>query len=179
MKKAVFDTAKNNEDIVSIYFNQESTDKFIAGHVLYVNEIQMLIGSIDAYGNYDGYVTRLLDDAFLVETNTKYTKKLSRLYKHKKQSHEIPVLGNPENLFLALLGYAQTSHKAVSVQLFNSGFNDVQGFVDKLTSDTIVLSRVDDNGEPDGQSDFSLNDVTSISCDSQEDSALTLLANLA
>ena len=72
--------------------------------------------------------------------------------------------------------FAQENHKVVSIELLESGNYDIQGFISEIKDTIITVEQLDDYGKKDGISIISFSDITSISCDSNEEIALTLLA---
>ena len=72
--------------------------------------------------------------------------------------------------------FAQENHKVVSIELLVSGNYDIQGFISEIKDTIITVEQLDDYGKKDGISIISFSDITSISCDSNEEIALTLLA---
>ena len=99
-------------------------------------------------------------------------------YEIKKQSHNLSYDAKEDNLFATLLNFAHKEVKFTTIQLLDSGYSDVRGFVEEIVGDVVPIRKISDDGEFDGKAIFSLNDITYMSCASQEESVVELLANL-
>ena len=74
---------------------------------------------------------------------------------------------------LSILKFAKKNNFAVSVELFKDG--DVQGFIKDISEDTLIISTLTNDGEPDGEAIVKLEDITSISCDHEDAVCLKIL----
>lgn len=163
-------------EIVSFYTNREQTDRFSSGRIKMYNNTQVLIELIDPYGNDDGLSVNFLSNIFLLEQGTNYNTKLNRLSRLKGEKDRVDAIGYLEaDLITYLLRFAKDNEYVLTVQLCESGFTDAVGFVERLSENEVDLRLVDELGHLNGKSVFAISDITSITCDSQDERALKLL----
>lgn len=173
MFESVLSEAKESGASVSLYTDREDTARFDFGFILGISNDAVLIGSITLYGFYDGYIVRRLGDIYRVEKGDRYGCRLFKLYTLHDQSH--PVLPMTGDLFRDILFFSWKRHLAVSIELMDSDCDDVQGFVLDVQDVTVMIEQVNDDGEPDGITVVSVEDITCVTCDSEKETALRLL----
>ena len=167
--------ASEKNQPISIYTDKDNTEKFAFGFVQGISDDCLLIASITKYGLYDGYVIKKLEDIYRLEVDDKYGKKLRKLYLLHKQKHSKIDLAS-KNIVCDLLQHAYKNRLIVTLELHDSNYDDLQGFVMEIPSDLIVIKQLDSYGNNDGTSMISLEDITHIACDSENEMTLKLLA---
>lgn len=168
-------TAKNQKSIVSLYTDKEYMDKFSLGYVQGVSNDYVLLASITPNGLYDGFTIKHYNNIYHVESKDKYGEKIHKLYVLKKQQHSHIEL-NTDNLIVDILQYAMTKCLVVSVELNDSGYNDLQGFVSDIQEGKIIIKQLDQYGKSDGESIALIEDISCVTCDSEEENAMKLLS---
>ena len=168
-------SAKQEHKPISIYTNENDTTKFSFGFVCGISDNHILIASINPFGYSDGYLIKPYKNIYRIESSDKYGQKLYQLYLLHHQ-HHCPFHLTTDNLVFDLAYFAQENHKVVSIELLESEDDDIQGFISEIKDNIITVEQLDDYGKKDGISVISFNDITSISCDSDKEIALTLLA---
>ena len=74
-----------------------------------------------------------------------------------------------DHIFKSLLILAKDSMKIVSLELLESGYSDVTGFVTNVENSLCTLKQVDTFGVEDGVSFVNMNDITQISYSSNDE----------
>ena len=166
--------AKESKVPISLYTDSEDKSKFTFGFILGISDDDVLLGSITPYGFYDGYTIRHLDDIYRVEKGDSYGLRVSKLYKIHSQGH--PPLSVTGDFVQDVLSFSCEYHLVVSIELMNSGYDDIQGFVSSVQGPMVVIEQVNDDGEFDGDTVVSIDDITCITCDSEKESAVKLLS---
>lgn len=159
---------QNKGSFVSIYTNDENTSKFIFGKILCVNNSEIAIYMLSPDGSYDGILVTDNSKIFRIETNSDYNKKMQKLCNFE----ELPVcyeFKNNENIKKELLYLAHKTKQAVSIELLNSGYDDVVGIVENIGDNICTISQINQYGKPDGVSFVSMQDITQISYNSQDE----------
>ena len=80
-----------------------------------------------------------------------------------------------EDIKDALLSIALKTKEIVSIELANSGFNDVVGFVEEKNDGYSKIRQIDEYGFEDGYSYIRVNDITQISYSSQDEKRILKL----
>ncbi|MFE3977203.1 MULTISPECIES: hypothetical protein [unclassified Peribacillus] len=167
MKKQLLKISEK-EELVELYSDTNDLRKFGVAKILKVSDAFVVAANITSTGLYDGYSLLYLESIHQINVNTKYIKKIKRLYMAKKQNHIEFVDGN-EDLLLSFLDFAHENNFMVSVELFNTGYGDVQGFIKNLEDDIFVISMVNEVGELDGEAFIKSDAIHTISCDGENE----------
>ncbi len=167
-------SAKTNGNPISIYFDNEDTGKFSFGFVQGVSDDYILLASVSPFGFYDGYDTISSKSISRLETNDRYGERIHKLYEIRKENHPIVNLTSG-NLVLDLIQFSCDKQFVITIELDNSGYDDLQGMVSVVQDDTILVKQLDDDGRPDGQTIVSIDRITRVKCDSDKEMAMKLL----
>lgn len=168
-------SAKNDKVPVSLYTDKENTSKFSFGFVQGISDDWVLLASISPFGSYDGFIIKRYEDVYRCESNDKYGERIYKLYKMHQQKHSIVDLIS-DSLVFDFIQYARKSQFVVSIELQNSGCDDVQGFVADIQDAFLTIKQLDEYGNNDGISIISFEDITCVVCDSDNEMAIKLLA---
>jgi hypothetical protein len=169
-------SAKNNNIPVSLYTDNKDTEKYSFGFIQRVSDDWVLLASISPFGFYDGFVIKKHENVYRCESKDKYGERIYQLYQLRKQKHSIvDVVSN--NLLLDLIQYAQKNQFVVSFKLCDSECDDIQGFIADIQDGLITIEQLDDDGNTNGESIISFEDVTCLACDSDNEMTIKLLAD--
>lgn len=160
--------------VLSVYTDKEDTDHFAAGFIQRMTEQYVLIAHVSPFGMYDGYVLKYRADIYRVEYQGQYENKVEQLYRLRHQKHN-KVENRTDSLIEDLLNYAYENGVFVSIEINNSGYKDVHGKVQTLQNETVVIRQIDESGNPDGETAINLQDISLVTCDSDEEIAMRLL----
>lgn len=136
---------------------------------------EVLIHHISPFGLYDGYVVKKIDSVYRIVKDGQYEKKISKLYSLRNQNHGIISIVN-NRIMYSLLEHAFLEKLVITVQLFDSGFSDIQGIVLE-NGNTILIDQYDEYGQKNGNTAINLNDISELRCDTDEEATLKLLIN--
>ena len=173
MLKDDLEKCKEKHILTSFYSDRDDTDSFSVGYIQGISDKYVLTESISKYGNYDGFDLRLLNRIFSAEWGGLYEKKLEYLYGIKDKPKAAPKL--EKDLCAALLKYAKETEAIVIVELFDSGLEDIQGFVEDFSREKVYIKCIDDFGREDGRTVFATENITGLSCDSEKCRTVKLL----
>jgi len=166
--------AKEERAAVSVYTDREEMDRFSVGYVLGVSEEEVLMALISPLGHYDGYVLYKLDDIYRINECGLYESKIVGLYEGEAHKHAFfPI--DESNLLGSLLAFSKQKGYIVRIELIDGNYEDVQGFYDDRTTNVISILCVSDYGERDGKTYLYVDDVSRITCDSQEEQVVKRL----
>lgn len=174
--QCLFSICKDGK-VALIYTNSEQTQKFSAGIVSGIFDNEIIIDHFLPNGKYDGFVVKRIIDIFKVELDSKYNFKIMNLSQMNNTKHDKLRRVN-EKGFLTLLTYAHESKKVVTIGMFDSDYNDAQGFVEKISGDFCTLSLLDEYGENDGVAVLNIDNISYLSCDGDDEITLKVLHKL-
>lgn len=157
----------STQKTVSIYTNGDETDKFNFGKVIALNDEQIAVQMISPNGEYDGVIVMNIEKVIRIETDGQYELKMQKLCSLTKPLLPNVNLAN-ENIFESAMLSSIKDHCIVSVELLDSGYIDIVGYVKKIENGQCEIKQVDEYGADDGFSCFSIDDVTQI-CFASED----------
>lgn len=171
MKKKLKNLCKS-EQYISIYSRSEGNQNtFSYGQILAVSEIYYALVMFSPSGKFDGIKVGEIDNILKIETGVLYNQRMQKIIdkkSYKKEDYNI----KEENIVLSFLECAQKKEYIVSIELANSGINDVVGFVDCLENSVCSVNQVDLYGYNDGRVFFEIDDISQIICNSLEEQTL-------
>lgn len=165
------------ECLVSLFTNKEQTDSFALGFVVAIDDDNVLLAHVNTSGDYDGFKIKNLNSIIMIETDTLYQSSMYSLYQLSDRKHDKIELVNNDAM-KSLLLYAKQKQLVVAIQLLESDYCNVQGFVyDFSETDNIVtINNVDRYGVKDGFSYINIDDVSKVMCDSEDEQTLRKLS---
>lgn len=142
-----------------IYTNVNDSSAFIYGKILYVNDTHLIIYSLSKDGDFDGIFTKETSDIIRIEIDGQYSNMMNKLVNNKNLPKiEITIQNN--DVIISMLKYAEETKKITVVELINSGYDDIIGFVEFSDTKICKMHQIDMYGIEDGTS---IIPVTSIS----------------
>lgn len=176
MKKLLADLCLN-KSMVSVYTDFSETDKFHFGRILAVNEREIAIHMLSPDGEDDGIIVMNVNNVFRIEENGEYSEKMKKLYSTKQIPEYILDIKN-DDIKKAVVMYAFQNKLIASIELIDSGVNDIVGFVEALDDSMCKFRQVDDYGYEDGFSYVSVDDITMVTVLSQDEKRVQTLWQL-
>lgn len=157
-----------------IYTDYNNTDKFHFGYVLAVNEQNIAIHMISPDGDDDGIIVMDTEKVIRVDNENLYATKMEKLSSDKNfLSFDIRFEKN--DILYSVLCYAFQKKYVVTIELCNSGYNDITGLIENIEDKTVKIKLFDEYGSFDGYSHISVNDISLLSLLSQDEKRLTRL----
>ncbi len=166
--------AYNQHEVVGIYDSREDVTKFWVGYIAAYSDDYVICGHITPNGLYDGFLLIDASRIFRIESHSMEIKRTALLYKLKRQQHP-EYVSVSENLALSLLKYAMDHQYIVTIEQMDQAVNDVQGYVEGLDEWSVRIKTYTKYGEPDGEALLSMEDISFLSCDTDDDANLRLL----
>lgn len=160
-----------NKMAASFYSNENDPDAHLTGYIEAYNETELLIAHISYYGMYDGYILKRIDDIYRIDFGGKYEEKIKKLYKLKNQRHRDLNISD-EYILEPLLEFAKKNELVVSFEL--DGYV-ISGFVEELREGCVRVRKVDEYGEPGGESVLEIDAVLTIAVDTDDEQNIKLL----
>jgi len=166
-----------NKKYVAVYTNTSDSSKFIFGRIISVNTNNIAIYMLSPDGYFDGVVVKQIDDVLRVEIDGQYSEKMQKLQSLYNQKPFEYVLDD-ENIPESLLLIAQQLKQVVAIEIMQSGFDNIVGFVEQIENNLCGIKQIDSYGYEDGISYVRLDEITQISCNSQDESRILKLWEL-
>ena len=166
------------EENASIYFNSNSTDNFAFGKILSIDETNVEMYLISPDGDFDGIIVKPIDDIVRIEVGGQYSEKMAMLMKsfsHNPKKYALKKSDQNSNLFTSLLNFASENDLITSIELLNSGYDDVVGFVKSVGDQVCKIEQIDEYGFEDGSSLIRIDDITQLCCESQDERRIARL----
>ena len=172
--KNILEQSLQEQHIISIYTDTENTDRFSAGFIQALTETEILIAHVSPYGLYDGYLLKNPDDIYRLNYGGTYENTIEKLYSIRQQEHQ-KVSCADNKIKANLLQFALENHLVVSIELNNSGYDDIQGIVNAIDNNLVELTVLESTGAIDGYTTTYFNNITLLTCDSDKEIALKYL----
>jgi hypothetical protein len=133
-------------------------------YVTDVDEDSALLQCVTPGGHYCGYLVKRLDRIYRVIVGSLDARRAENLFRMRGVFHEA-VEHCPGGNILALLQYAKSAGKVVSIELIESDQWDIMGFVTNVDGQAVTIRQVTNYAGNDGCASPYLEDITEVSCD--------------
>lgn len=174
---AILKQIKVERKYAEFYTDVSDSMKFVYGLILAVNENYVAISLLSPGGLFDGVLVKQTNEILRVKLNGKYEKKMQRLCSLHDKKHPEYLLDD-DAIPATLLSIAKQKCQIVSLEISNSGYEDIVGFVDEIGKDFCKIKEINPYGEEDGNSYVPLDCITQISCNSLDERRLFRLWQL-
>lgn len=166
-----------SQKMVSIYTNYQETNKFHYGVIIALNEKEVAIQMVSPDGECDGIIVMDVENVIRVEEGGQYAEKMKKLCPKNPCPLFNEVL-EENDISESLLSIALRKKSVVSIELVDSGYNDIVGFVEVIENGQCKVKQVNEYGYEDGFSFFSIRDITKITYLSQDEKRIMKLWKL-
>lgn len=161
--------------LVELYARADDASRFDAGWVLGVDDRYVILLAMDEKGRRDGLLLRLLENVVCVQADTLYLKKLEKLSSRFIQGRpELPPVRG--DLLSWLIRFAEDGRLGISLELADSGGEDVCGTVAQDNGRVLTVRQLDVYGNDDGMAHVPHEHITRMNCDSADERAMLFLA---
>lgn len=168
----------SSKKAASIYTNYNTPTKFYYGVVIAINDEEIAIYTLSTDGKDDGIVAENIEDVIRVELDGLYEEKMRKLCSINPPIDFNVTLDN-NNIIKSLLYLALETKEIVSIELLDSGYDDVVGFVDEINDGQCRIKVIDEYGYEDGYSYFLIKDVTQVSYATEIEKRILNLWNIS
>ncbi len=151
-----------------IYTDEQEPSRFIYGKVLAVDENWVVLQLASPDGAYDGVVVMDTGCVFRIETDGKYGRRMEKLCSDGSFPDFCEKIDG-ENIMLSVLKIAKDRRTLVSFELCQSGYDDITGFVETADEGKCRIRQFTCDGEADGVSAVSLEDISQISFEGEDE----------
>ena len=161
----------------SFYTNFEKQDYFHFGKIIALNENNVALQLLDTDGQDDGVMIMDVNNIFRVELNGQYYNKMRKLFSPEKIVDYDFKIEKGDDIIKSVLSHATLNKVIVSIELCESGYNNIVGFVLEINGNECKALLIDDYGEEDGYTYFSTDCISSMAYSRKEEKIIQLLYN--
>ncbi len=169
---------KEKIKIASIYINNDDITKFMVGYVIGVDDKWFILSCISPTGIYDGLIIDQVNKVLRINLDSKYEKKISLLEQENNQKSEIFTFGE-DNIILEFLNFAKINKHFISIEIENSGYYELQGHINTINDDIIIIDEISEYGENDGNSIIKICSITKMRINSEDEKLLKKLNEIS
>ncbi|HNX29821.1 MAG TPA: hypothetical protein PKN87_10505 [Syntrophomonadaceae bacterium] len=145
---------------VAIFTNRNDYDRFAVGIIIAVTAEYILVKNINSRGEFDGYSVTNTSMIYRLESDSKYLRKIKKLYDCKKGDDVFNICLNG-NLLMNILQYA-IDNNVISKICIDEDANDIVGYIDQLKGEIVKINQISDYGEIDGETVFRIDEILKI-----------------
>jgi hypothetical protein len=164
-------------ELCGVYTDADNTNKFSVGYICGHDGNFFLLEKIDPYGQNDGISCQPIEKIFNLEIKTEYIKDIQKLFDFNKEKRRKAIKCG-DDAVRALLKYANENGKICAIELYESGCDDLIGFVKRVKDGILSFDLVSERGMTDGETFAEISRISSISCDSSDEKKIAVLAKL-
>ena len=154
---------KQNKNIVSIFCDETDSTTFLEGYIYAVGVQKFLIKHITPHGLADGYILKELDSIVHLETGGKYERKIEKLYHKKNQKHIDLEIDKNSDLEDNILQICMNNEYITSFEMVEDDECPIKGTIKKLDSNKVIVSKLTEDGEEDGEAVLKKENIDTIS----------------
>lgn len=166
-----------SQDMACIYADYNDTSKFHFGTIMAVNEEEIAIQMISPDGENDGIVVISITNINRVETNSLYVQKMKKLCAGGSLFlNDLEIDNN--NIINSILLFAFKEKEVVSIELIDSGYNDVIGIIEEIDDVECKIKQFNEYGYVDGELYFRINDITKVAVLTQDEKRVMRLKKI-
>ena len=164
---------KQNKNIVSIFCDETDSTTFLEGYIYAVGVQKFLIKHITPHGLADGYILKELDSIVHLETGGKYERKIEKLYHKKNQKHIDLEIDKNSDLEDNILQICMNNEYITSFEMVEDDecpikgvinkIDDIKGTIKELDSNKVIVSKLTEDGEEDGEAVLKKENIDTIS----------------
>lgn len=161
--------------IIQCHIDCGEPDNFVVGRLVYIGEKWFLMQDISPSGRWNGLALYPLSDIVSVDEDTDYIRRTEKLLNYRQEAMSgIPLLA--DDPLLSLLNYSKENEMIVGIEIHESGYRDLYGFVCGVDDAVLCVRQVDEFGRDDGKSYISLDAITRCFVDDEEAKILKVLS---
>lgn len=164
--KSILLQSMERHQFLGLFNDPENLESFVAGFVIAMHEDEFLFARVTPTGEYDGYGIYCCEELLLLERDTRYLRKLELLYQKRNQHHEL--IEFRDDLMEDLLHFAYVSKKRVTLEVCESGRENIYGIIISYEKDFLSVRLIEDDCI-NGVAYVNINDITNALCDTVED----------
>ncbi len=166
MKEKLLELQQKNKNI-SIYCSEDN-NKFLYGKLLSVNDYEFALLMYTPHGIFDGIIVKKIEDITHIEYDGQYEQKMQKILSQNIDIKKYYI--DDTQITSSILELSLKFNKIVSIELLNSGYDNVVGFVDEIHDNKCTIKLVDEYGYDDGYSYIIISDITQVVFDSERES---------
>ena len=151
-----------------------STENFAYGKILACDEDRYVVLEVSPAGYDDGIVIDDIADIRYIEKGGPYDEKMAKLMRisgYKDRDIEIA----QEHILEWGLAYALANSFVVSIEVDDSGINNIVGRIEKVEDGICKVVQIDAYGEFDGDAYVRIEDISQLVIDSEEERMIRAL----
>lgn len=165
MKEKLFELQKQNKNV--LIYSCEDSNKFLYGKLLSVNEIEFALLMYTPCGKYDGIIVKSIEDITRIEYDGQYDRKMQKVLLRNIEAENYCI--DDSLITSSILELSLKLNKIASIELLDSGYDDVVGFVDEISDNKCTIKLVDEYGYEDGYSFILISDITQVMFDGERE----------
>lgn len=154
---------KENNNIVSIFCDEDDTSMFLEGYIYAIGRQDFLIKHITPHGLADGYILKKIDSVMHLEISGQYEKKIEKLYSKKNQRHIDLKLQDKVSLKNNIFQICMNNKYIVSIEMIQDDECPIKGVINKMDDNKVIVSKLTEYGEDDGKAILKKENIDTIS----------------
>ena len=141
LEKKMLGKIKENNNIVSIFCDEDDISMFLEGYIYAIGRQDFLIKHITPHGLADGYILKKIDSVMHLEISGQYEKKIEKLYSKKNQRHIDLKLQDKVSLKNNIFQICMNNKYIVSIEMIQDDECPIKGVINKIDDNKVIVSK--------------------------------------
>ena len=142
---------KENNNIVSIFCDEDDTSMFLEGYIYAIGRQDFLIKHITPHGLADGYILKKIDSVMHLEISGQYQRHIDLKLQDK--------VSLKNNIFQICMN----NKYIVSIEMIQDDECPIKGVINKIDDNKVIVSKLTEYGEDDGEAILKKENIDTIS----------------
>lgn len=166
----------SSQDWCCIYSDPNNAQRFIYGVIYAFDDNFCAIRMRAPSGEEDGILAKPIHTIFRIETNSQYCRKMQILSACVSEVAP-PKIDTQDGIISSLLKHAMREKALVSIELNDSGCDDIIGIPINVSYENCIVMQYDNYGKRDGMSNIDINAITQLCYNSSSEQIISRLLN--
>lgn len=166
--------SKQIGELMQCHIDPDDPETFVVGILYAYDEEWFLMKDVSSYGEENGFALYKKSDLISVEVKSDYIEKIAFLMRFNNTMWpELQVSDN--NLLIQVIQLCFAKSTVVGIETYASGFRDINGIIEGIEGNIVIIRQIDEYGRYDGVSWLDTGAITRMFFNDKESTYLGIL----
>lgn len=167
---------ENNQigKLIQCHIDCSDPETFVVGILIAHDDEWFLMKDVSVYGEENGFALYKKNDLLAVEIESSYIAKIAFLMRFNNTMWP-KIQISDDNLLIQVIQLCSSGGGVVGIETYASGFRDINGIVEGIDRNIVIIRQIDEYGRYDGMCWLNINSITRIFFKDKESTYLGIL----